>query len=128
MTTLDSLAKYVISLKATPTNRASSPTKKRKLEEDSNGVGGSVLFDFKDISFSVPVRKKLRLEGLRGGIKAVDASGNAEVNIAWDSIGRPFNKHCMRFSQEGVADMLLAKNTFFVYQCPIAPNHSTTLS
>ena len=61
-------------------------SKKRKL--DGEGVvGGTVLFDFRDLSFSVPVRKKLRLEGLHGGIRALDAQGNAEVNISWESIG-----------------------------------------
>jgi hypothetical protein len=46
-----------------------------------------VLFDYRDISFSVPVRKKLRLEGLIGGIRGSDAQGNAEVNLTWETIG-----------------------------------------
>jgi hypothetical protein len=55
-----------------------------------------VLFDYRDISFSVPVRKKLRLEGLIGGIRGSDAQGNAEVNLSWETIGM-FNSKPNRF-------------------------------
>jgi len=66
---------------------SSQQTKKRKLDGDGATLGGTVLFDFKDISFSVPVRKKLRLEGLIGGIRGSDAQGNTEVNLGWESMG-----------------------------------------
>jgi len=51
----------------------------------------------KDISFSVPLRKKLTLEivggdkarGSAGGIRAVNpSSGDVELGLAWSDIGK----------------------------------------
>jgi len=87
--------------------------KKRKLEEaNANGTNGAATASggaswtqqsaepaqaFPEVSFSVPQRKKLRLEWLAagkaptaGGLRAVAPSdGNVEFGIAWDEIGMP---------------------------------------
>lgn len=50
-------------------------------------LGGNLIFNIPDISFSIPIRKKLKLEGVNGGIRGLDASGNMEVSIAWSAMG-----------------------------------------
>jgi hypothetical protein len=102
------LSNYVLALKqvqVTPSEPTTVPqSKKRKLEETvaANGSAAgwadrSVRADFTapDISFSVPQRKKLRLEWVasssgdpqKGGIRAVDAGGDIEFGVAWKDIG-----------------------------------------
>jgi hypothetical protein len=66
--------------------------KKRKLEASASqgvdvGVAGEVLFAYPETSFSVPVRKKLRLEGLGAGLRAVDLAGKVEASMSWEAIG-----------------------------------------
>jgi hypothetical protein len=54
-------------------------------------LGGSLIFSVPDVSFSVPVRKKLRLEGVHGGVRGLDPAGNIEVSMAWNVIGTKWN-------------------------------------
>jgi len=80
------------------------PSKKRKFPErngqQQNGGGSSphmawrtanASFVAKEISFSVPVRKKLTLEvieGVEGGMRGVNTtSGDMEVGMAWKDVG-----------------------------------------
>jgi hypothetical protein len=93
--TLYRLAEYILQLRSSANGQQAElhqpGSKKRKLgggdEAALPEVGGSVLFTGPDTSFSIPVRKKLRLEGLNGGLRGVDPTGNAEMSISWDSIG-----------------------------------------
>jgi hypothetical protein len=91
--TLKNLANYVLKLKTTAASNAGTAdgdapaSKKRKLGGDSADIGGSVLFTLPDTSFSIPVRKKLRLEGLNGGLRGLDAGGNIEASLSWDAVG-----------------------------------------
>jgi hypothetical protein len=93
--TLYKLAEYILQLRSTANGQHPEPhqpgSKKRKLGGDDKAalpeVGGAVLFTGPDTSFSIPVRKKLRLEGLNDGLRGVDPAGNAEMSIGWDTIG-----------------------------------------
>jgi hypothetical protein len=81
-----------------------SQSKKRKLDDTAVANGSSagwadqsIRADYNapDISFSIPQRKKLRLEWIdsasadlaRGGIRAADASGSVEFGVSWKDIG-----------------------------------------
>lgn len=66
------------------------PTKKRRLSEDkSTGPTTSIECEIKDISFSTPLRKKLNLELVRGGFRAVNGTtGKAEFGMSWDQVGK----------------------------------------
>jgi hypothetical protein len=94
--TILQLANYVTSLKRLAAqsqvpDAENGASKKRKLVSGDSQIlpeiGGSLLFSIPDISFSVPVRKKLKLEGVNGGIRGLDAAGNMEVSVAWSTIG-----------------------------------------
>jgi len=102
--------KKLISSEDTHSTLPANP-KKRKLDEaNSNGTNGTAAANageswtqrgakaaqsVPDVSFSVPQRKKLKLEWLAagkepaaGGIRAVAPSdGSVEFGIAWDDIG-----------------------------------------
>ncbi len=41
-----------------------------------------------DVSFSVPVRKKMRLEWVSGGMRAVNGEGEIDFGVAWEDIGQ----------------------------------------
>jgi len=85
--TLINLANYVTSLKS-QTGGSEPNSKKRKLESQIlPKVDDTIVFAIADVSFSIPVRKKLRLQGLNGAIRALDASGNTEALVTWESIG-----------------------------------------
>jgi hypothetical protein len=93
--TLCMLAEYILQLRNSANGQQDEVlppgTKKRKLGGGDGAalpeVRGTVLFSGPDTSFSIPVRKKLKLEGLNGGLRGVDPTGNAEMSIGWDSIG-----------------------------------------
>lgn len=66
-------------------------SKKRKIEgQVLPDISGGLLFSLPDVSFSVPVRKKLKLEGVNGGVRGIDAKGNTEVTVAWNAIDHVF--------------------------------------
>lgn len=119
---LHDIASYILLLRRTHSNPDTPETGKRSLEDTLNGSepaskrrkpGGPVevkeetsstrpvawlnqdaAFVAPDVSFAVPVRKKLRVEvvacgkGGGGGIRGVDVkTGAAEVAVAWVDIG-----------------------------------------
>jgi hypothetical protein len=90
------LTSYVLRIKSSGgISLPEHSSKKRKLggaETPGQNVEGSILFSYPDTSFSVPVRKKLRLEGLNGGVRGVDASGKMEASMAWDAMGMTPNQ------------------------------------
>jgi len=114
---VNDLSNYVLSVKeaqSAPSKTVSGPTtKKRKFEDggttkesSSEGwAGQSVRADhtIPDISFSIPQRKKLRLEWVessssdleKGGIRGADAAGNIEFGMSWKDIGM----HCPLLQQ-----------------------------
>jgi hypothetical protein len=107
---LHELSNYVLALKHTQQETTisevvTSQSKKRKLDDtavaNSSAAGWadqSIRADYTapDISFSIPQRKKLRLEWIdsassdlaKGGIRAADASGSVEFGVSWKDIGR----------------------------------------
>jgi Histone chaperone Rttp106-like len=104
--TLVRVAEYVTSLKARAAeantqDEGNNASKKRKLATADGQtlpeLGGNLIFSIPDISFSIPVRKKLKLEGVNGGIRGLDASGNMEVTMAWSAIGTCDFINCTMF-------------------------------
>lgn len=106
------ISKYVTSLRKSLTSEfapqrpiaqssATPQSKKRKLEDGSavNGSSGtqkwadsSLTADHVvgDVSFSIPQRKKLKLEwisGPQGGARALGADGAVEFGCGWGDIG-----------------------------------------
>ena len=74
-------------------------SKKRKLDvpTSNNGIGGYKIWADKttrvanvmlDVSFSVPLRKKMRLEWVSGGMRAVNGEGEIDFGVAWEDIGQ----------------------------------------
>ena len=41
-----------------------------------------------DVSFSIPVRKKMRLEWVPEGLRAVNSEGVVDFGVAWADIGQ----------------------------------------
>ena len=98
------IASYVSGLKnAQPPageETASQASKKRKIDGSAASAGSasgawadrSARPDFvaPDVSFSIPQRKKLRLECIgskSGGLRAVSAAGDLEFGLSWENIG-----------------------------------------
>lgn len=95
---------YVLELRQNAsgqTSTANEPaTKKRKIDDTESAqrkVAGSWLdpsaksvYTAPDVSFSVPQRKKLNLQILHEGIRAIDATGNVEFGVSWDGIEQVF--------------------------------------
>jgi hypothetical protein len=113
---LNDIARYILRLdpptlatahkRSREPDNAASASKKVKVE---NGDGarttsdasiawradGSTSFTASDVSFVVPVRKKLRFEligtaedGADGGVRGINsATGQCEVGISWNDIG-----------------------------------------
>ena len=92
---MQDLAGYVLDLKQLANGEEKDTlapgSKKRKFPGNDGAslpeVGGRVLFSGQETSFSIPVRKKLKLEGMNGGLRGVDTTGNTEMSIGWDNIG-----------------------------------------
>ncbi|KAI5837623.1 hypothetical protein DFP73DRAFT_600912 [Morchella snyderi] len=92
-TLLHDIGKYIITLK--PVDRSPEPSvKKRKVSNDVSAdeaeaptfTGKEVLL-VKEISFSVPQRKKFTLALTEGGMSATGAvSGVTEFGVSWDNI------------------------------------------
>ena len=102
---------YVLDLKRASSGHADDGAtlpigKKRKIDDDAGGDSGSAqleswasakpYFATSDVSFSMPQRKKMRLELVReegrkkgaGGARAMNsASGAVEFGIAWEDVG-----------------------------------------
>ncbi|KAF2418241.1 Rtt106-domain-containing protein [Tothia fuscella] len=109
-TLVNDLSQYVLHLKQAQnapltTDVVTSQSKKRKFEDSTNGstngwASQSVKPDYAapDTSFSIPQRKKLRLEWIgsdgsdlaKGGIRAADAEGNVEFGISWKDLDQIF--------------------------------------
>lgn len=91
-TLLQDIGKYIITLK--PADRSPEPSvKKRKVSNDVSAdeaeaptFGGKEVLLVKEISFSVPQRKKFTLALTEGGMSAVGASGVTEFGVSWDNI------------------------------------------
>lgn len=76
---------------ASTPNNGEQPSKKRKLEHRAleSGWDNETYITVKDISCSIPQRKKLTLEigqTPRSGIRVVNASGDVETAVQWSSI------------------------------------------
>ncbi|KAF1983043.1 Rtt106-domain-containing protein [Aulographum hederae CBS 113979] len=106
------LANYIIDLRERiPTSFAPNGIqltgpRKRRFEESANGAdtpgwadaATKAVFSVPDVSFSIPQRKKLRLEWVaadkkdvdKGGIRAVDANGKVEFGVSWKDIDQIF--------------------------------------
>lgn len=79
------------STQASATNSGEQPSKKRKLEHLplESGWDGETYITVKDVSFSIPQRKKLTLEfgqSPKSGIRVVSAAGEIESAVQWSSI------------------------------------------
>lgn len=91
---------------------AGAASKKRKRESDGPeegaaggwaDAGAAACFSTKDVSFSIPQRKKLTLELVAlvadksnhrtSGIRVVGADGNVEFGIAWANVGKSVVSH-----------------------------------
>jgi hypothetical protein len=97
------ISTYVLSLKRSLTSTqdidiVAPANKKRKLDvpASNNGTSGGQVWADKttrvacampDVSFSVPVRKKMRLEWVPGGLRAVNGEGKIDFGVAWTNIG-----------------------------------------
>ena len=68
------------------------PSKKRKLEHrpiDTEGWDKEIICEVADVSFSIPQRKKLKLninKSASGGFRAINASGGSEFGVNWDCV------------------------------------------
>jgi hypothetical protein len=98
------ISTYVLSLKRSLTSpqdvdNIAPANKKRKLDvpASNNGTGGGrawadkttrVACTMPDVSFSVPMRKKMRLEWVPGGLRAVNGEGEIDFGVAWPDIGQ----------------------------------------
>lgn len=98
------ISTYVLSLKRSLTspqdvNNVAPASKKRKLDvpTSNNGTGGSQIWADKstrsayampDVSFSIPVRKKMRLEWVPAGLRSVNGEGEIDFGVAWADIGK----------------------------------------
>jgi hypothetical protein len=98
------ISTYVLSLKRSLTssqdvNNVAPASKKRKLDVPTsvNGISDCQVWADKatravhampDVSFSVPVRKKMRLEWVPGGLRAVNNEGEIDFGVAWVDIGQ----------------------------------------
>ena len=96
----EEIANFVLELRGTPGSThllpnqvAQAPSKKRKLDTSTDSTSWDHLQNYADISFSIPARKKLRLEigksptqGLRGS----NAGGEIEVMASWSQVGDIF--------------------------------------
>lgn len=111
-TLVSDLSKYITSLRNTLDSNgtpqqtiapslADTQSKKRKLEDGSATNGSSNTQGWADlsrqadhvvgdVSFSIPQRKKLKLEwvsGTQGGARALGADGGVEFGCGWGDIG-----------------------------------------
>ena len=98
------ISTYVLSLKRSLTlpqnvDNVAPASKKRKLDvpASNNGTSGGqgwadkttrAAYAMPDVSFSVPVRKKMRLEWVPGGLRAVNGEGEIDFGVAWANIGQ----------------------------------------
>ena len=87
------IAQYINDLKAgsqtSATNYSEQATKKRKLEHRASESDKETYITIKDISFSIPQRKKLTLElgqSPQSGIRVVNTVGEIESSVPWSSI------------------------------------------
>ena len=98
---LDDIVAFITTKTIFPTDASGSTTKKRKLEDAPNGIqnkagqeawGTGLAATINDISFSVPVRKKLRLEigsQAQQGVRAASMqTGDVEVEVRWRELGK----------------------------------------
>ena len=98
------ISTYILSLKRSLTllqdvDNVAPANKKRKLDvpASNNGTSGSQAWAEKttravrampDVSFSVPMRKKMRLEWVLGGLRAVISEGEIDFGVTWSDIGQ----------------------------------------
>ena len=90
----EDIAQYVTTVQTSASPSQVEPaSKKRKLETTQEATGkwdnGANFHNFNDISFSIPQRKKLKLqlgELPSSGIKAVNALGDTECAVKWSDI------------------------------------------
>lgn len=90
---------------------AAPQSKKRKLEDGDAAINGGNALGWTDqsqradhvagdVSFSIPQRKKLRLEWVgssaadlsKGGIRATGTGGDIEFGVGWRDIGTSFQE------------------------------------
>ncbi|KAG0639568.1 hypothetical protein HOY80DRAFT_77577 [Tuber brumale] len=95
-TVFQKIGKYILSLKGAE----EPPSKKRKVEDGKNGVKrevkgeedvalgkGDIVITVKEISFSVPARKRFTLLLTNGSMSAVNAAtGAVEFGVPWNEI------------------------------------------
>jgi hypothetical protein len=106
LTLLRDISTYILALPGAQTTLVNGePTgKKRKLENGHAAAGKSItgtwadaatraVWRAPDTSFSIPQRKKLGLEmvkgagGGKGGIRGMGATGEVEFGVAWGDVG-----------------------------------------
>ncbi|KIV99251.1 uncharacterized protein PV09_09022 [Verruconis gallopava] len=102
------LSNYIVSLKqqlqasSTQPSDAQHLSKKRRLEDGGAANGSTAdwanrsrtaVYTAGDVSFSIPQRKKLRLEWTdapHGGIRAANVAGEFEFGVSWQDIDQVF--------------------------------------
>ena len=89
----EAISQHVLSLQSTLPSTAPEPSsKKRKLESHIDGAvdwNQDSFFNFNDISFSIPQRKKLRLDigkSSEQGIRATNPAGETESFCKWSDV------------------------------------------
>jgi len=92
---------YVLSLKRSLTSSqdidSTAPAgKKRKLAGNNHTGSGQAwanrtaraAYAMPDVVFVTPVRKKMRLEWVPGGLRAMNSEGEVDFGVAWADIGQ----------------------------------------
>ena len=89
----EAISQHIITLQPSPPSTAVEPlSKKRKLESQASSAANwnnGSFFSFNDISFSIPQRKKLRLDigkDSEQGIKVSNPAGEVECLCKWTDI------------------------------------------
>jgi hypothetical protein len=116
-------------------NMNSVPNENGGRNRDSKAETGPIALTVKDVSFSMPVRKKLTLEITLGGEGAIggkgsvirgvnQGSGDVEFVVGYEDIGEFLFDN---FSYE-MANMDVLQSTYSNYQSPKRPRNKRTLS